>query len=90
MTVVLGNFLEVYTGSSACGLGKLSDISDSDCKELKGCFFSHKRSAAQTLQQAPEAGVRPCFNGTVFLKDVRIGQKVLPRKSYICLFFFFF
>lgn len=32
---VLGNFLEVYTRSSGCGLGQLSDISDSDCKKLK-------------------------------------------------------
>lgn len=59
MTVVVGNFLEVYTGSSACGLGQLSDISDSDCEELRGVR-------------------EECFNGTVFLRDVRIGQKVLP------------
>lgn len=32
---VLGTFLEVYTGSSGCGLGQLSDINDSDCKKLK-------------------------------------------------------
>lgn len=35
MLCVLGNFLEVYTWSSGCGLGQLGDISDSDCKELK-------------------------------------------------------
>lgn len=32
---ILGNFLEVHPGSSAGGSGQLSDVADSDCKELK-------------------------------------------------------
>ncbi|TWW76343.1 Peptidyl-prolyl cis-trans isomerase FKBP8 [Takifugu flavidus] len=40
----------------------LSDISDSDCKELRGGF-----------SRRPEAGAPPCLNGTGFLRDFRIG-----------------
>lgn len=32
---VSGNFLEVHSRCSGCGLGQLSNLSDSDCKKLK-------------------------------------------------------
>lgn len=38
---VLGDFLEVYTRRSRGGLGKLSDVSDYDCKTMKIFHWLH-------------------------------------------------